>query len=67
MNLLLIGPPGVGKAMLAVALGRSAVEAGYRTYYTTAAELAVLPSGRDRGAPGNDDALLCRTAAADHR
>jgi DNA replication protein DnaC len=35
----LIGPPGVGKTMLAVALGRHAVEAGYRVYYTTAADL----------------------------
>ena len=39
-NLLFIGPPGVGKTMLTVALGRAAVEAGYRTYYTTAAALA---------------------------
>ncbi|MGH3657859.1 MAG: IS21-like element helper ATPase IstB, partial [Micromonosporaceae bacterium] len=38
-NLLLIGPPGVGKTMLAVCLGHAAVEAGMRTYYTTAAEL----------------------------
>ena len=38
-NMLLIGPPGVGKTMLAVALGHAAVEAGYRTYYTTAADL----------------------------
>ncbi len=37
--MLLIGPPGVGKTMLAVALGHAAVDAGVRTYYTTAAEL----------------------------
>ena len=38
-NVLLIGPPGVGKTMLAVGLGHAAVAAGYRTYYTTAADL----------------------------
>ena len=37
--MLLIGPPGVGKTMLAVGLGHAAVTAGYRTYYTTAADL----------------------------
>jgi hypothetical protein len=35
-----IGPPGVGKTMLAVALARAALEAGHRTYYTTATALA---------------------------
>jgi len=39
-NVLLIGPPGVGKTMLAVGLGHAAVGAGMRVYYTTAAELA---------------------------
>jgi DNA replication protein DnaC len=38
-NVLLLGPPGVGKTHLAIALGIAATEAGYRTYFTTAADL----------------------------
>jgi DNA replication protein DnaC len=39
-NVLFIGPPGVGKTHLAIALGHLAVDAGHRVYYTTAADLA---------------------------
>jgi DNA replication protein DnaC len=39
-NVLLIGPPGLGKTHLAAGLARKAAEAGYRTYFTTAADLA---------------------------
>ena len=39
-NILLIGPPGTGKTHIGVGLARKAVEAGYRTYVTTAADLA---------------------------
>jgi DNA replication protein DnaC len=39
-NVLLLGPPGVGKTHLAIALGIAATEAGYRTYFTSAIDLA---------------------------
>lgn len=39
-NVLLVGAPGTGKTHLAVGLAHAAVHAGYRTYVTTAADLA---------------------------
>ena len=38
--MLLIGPPGVGKTHIATGLGHAAVKAGYRVYFTSAADLA---------------------------
>ncbi|WP_422115746.1 IS21-like element helper ATPase IstB [Brachybacterium sp. UNK5269] len=39
-NMLLIGPPGVGKTHIATGLGPAAVNAGYRVYFSSAADLA---------------------------
>ena len=39
-NVLLIGPPGVGKTHIATGLGHAAVSAGYRVYFTSAADIA---------------------------
>tara|TARA_R110002167_G_C12409901_1_gene627807 strand:+ start:353 stop:538 length:186 start_codon:yes stop_codon:yes gene_type:complete len=38
-NLILIGPPGVGKTHLAIGIGHKAVEAGYRVLFRNALTL----------------------------
>jgi DNA replication protein DnaC len=38
-NVVILGPPGVGKTHLAVGLGLTAIEPGYRVLFTTAAAL----------------------------
>ncbi len=39
-NVVLLGPPGVGKTHLAIALGIEAINSGYRVQFITAQELA---------------------------
>lgn len=38
-NIVILGPPGVGKTHLSVGLGLRAIEAGYRVLFTTAAAM----------------------------
>jgi len=39
VNVVLLGPPGVGKTHLAVAIGMAACQGGYSSYFTTASDL----------------------------
>lgn len=49
-NVVILGPPGVGKTHLSVALGLKAIEHGYRVLFTTAANLiAVLSKAQQEG------------------
>ena len=49
-NVVLLGPPGVGKTHLEVALGREAVSRGYTVQFTTAMELlGSLVKGQQQG------------------
>ena len=67
-NVLFIGPPGVGKTMLATILGRAAVDAGHRVYYTTAADLAArCPNSRPPRPTGPNHEILLRPQSAHHR
>ncbi len=38
-NIVLLGPPGVGKTHLSIALGIKAAESGYRVYFTSATDM----------------------------
>ncbi len=51
-NVIVLGPPGVGKTHLAVSLGIKAIESGYRVLFTTAANLiAALTKAHAEGRP----------------
>ena len=38
-NIIIIGPPGVGKSMIATGIGRNACDAGYKVLFVNAKEL----------------------------
>jgi DNA replication protein DnaC len=66
--LLLLGPPGVGRTHLAIALGRTAIREGYSVLFVTAPALvAGLVKGHAEGRVGGTAELLCQAQAADHR
>src|SRR2546428_2682695 len=62
-NVVLLGPPGVGKSHLAIGLGLKAIERGYRVLFTTAAALiAALTKATTEGRL--DDRLKIYTVPA---
>ncbi|KAG0304440.1 hypothetical protein BGZ97_001489 [Linnemannia gamsii] len=61
-NVVLVGPSGVGKTHLAIALGYRAAQAGIKTRFTTAAELMLLLTTAYQ--QNNMKAILHRTIKA---
>ena len=67
-NVILLGPPGVGKTHLSVALAEAAIQAGYGAYFYdgTRSGHRSRPS-LPRGPTGSEDADLAGAQGADHR
>jgi DNA replication protein DnaC len=58
-NVVLLGPPGVGKTHLAIGLGLHAVQAGYRVYFVSAQDLLdLIRIAQLDGIPGHKQRFL---------
>ncbi len=66
-NLVILGPPGVGKSHLAIGLGLKAIERGCRVLFTTAAAMiATLTRAAERESTGGQVEALHHSTGADH-